>query len=102
MENTFEGNFCRSSYNGFGNRFCNSSQGYVSSPPGIQLFQAAAISIALCFVVIFSSLVGALAPLIIHKMGYDPTVMSGPLMATVIDIFGLTIYFESARILLNL
>ena len=71
-------------------------------PPGIQLFQAAAISISLCFVVIFSSLVGALAPLLIHRMGYDPTVMSGPLMATVIDIFGLTIYFESARILLNL
>ncbi len=50
-------------------------------PPGINFYQSAAISIALCFVVIFSSLVGALAPLLIHKMGYDPTVMSGPLMA---------------------
>ena len=71
-------------------------------PPGINFFQAAAISVALCFVVIFSSLVGALAPLLIYKMGYDPTVMSGPLMATVIDICGLTIYFEAAKFMLNI
>ncbi len=71
-------------------------------PPGINFFQAAAISVSLCFVVVFSSIVGALAPLLIHRMGYDPTVMSGPLMATVIDICGLTIYFESAKFLLKI
>ncbi len=71
-------------------------------PPGIGVFQAFAISISLCFVVLFASLVGAVAPLVIHRMGYDPTVMSGPLMATVIDVCGLTIYFESAKFILNI
>ena len=71
-------------------------------PPGIDYFQAFAIAISLCFVVLFSGIVGALAPLLIHRMGYDPTVMSGPLMATVIDICGLTIYFELAKLMLNI
>jgi len=35
-------------------------------------------------------------------VGYDPAAMSGPLMATVIDVAGLSIYFETARIFLGL
>ncbi|WP_319561127.1 magnesium transporter [Marispirochaeta sp.] len=71
-------------------------------PPGIPLFDALVIGVSLTFVVIFSTIIGALAPLIIHRMGFDPTVMSAPLMATVIDVCGLTIYFETARIFLGL
>ena len=69
-------------------------------PPGIELFQSLTIGISLAFVVIFSTLVGTLAPLLINRLGFDPTVMSAPLMATVIDIAGLTLYFEIAKILL--
>jgi magnesium transporter len=71
-------------------------------PPGIEIFQAVTIGISLIFVVLFSSFIGALAPLIINKLGFDPTVMSGPLMATVIDVVGLTLYFEIAKMLLHL
>ncbi|WP_319476824.1 magnesium transporter [Marispirochaeta aestuarii] len=71
-------------------------------PPGIPLFDAAVIGVSLTFVVVFSTFIGALAPLVIHRMGFDPTVMSAPLMATVIDVCGLTIYFETARIFLGL
>lgn len=71
-------------------------------PPGVEVYQALAIGVSLVFVVVFSSLVGALAPLLIHKLGFDPTVMAGPLMATVIDLIGLTIYFNTARIMLGL
>ena len=70
-------------------------------PPGIELLPAIAVAAALVFVVLFSSLVGALAPLIIDRMGLDPTVMAGPLMATVIDVAGLTIYFQIARLILG-
>jgi magnesium transporter len=52
--------------------------------------------------VLISNLIGTVAPLLIHRMGFDPTVMSAPLMATVIDVCGLTIYFETARYLLKL
>ena len=71
-------------------------------PPGIPLYDALVVGISLTFVVLFSTIIGALAPLIIHRLGFDPTVMSAPLMATVIDVCGLTIYFEIARLFLHL
>jgi len=40
--------------------------------------------------------------MIISRLGMDPTVMSAPLMATVIDVCGLTIYFETARLFLKI
>ncbi|HKJ86662.1 MAG TPA: magnesium transporter, partial [Spirochaetia bacterium] len=42
-------------------------------PPGIELLPAIAVGSSLIFVVVFSSLVGALAPLLIHRLGADPT-----------------------------
>jgi magnesium transporter len=71
-------------------------------PPGIDIFEASAVGLSLMLVVLFSNVVGAAAPIIIDKMGMDPAVMSGPLMATVIDVIGLTIYFETAKFLLGL
>ncbi len=71
-------------------------------PPGLTLPQSFAIGTSLILVVIISNLIGTLAPLTIHKMGYDPAAMSGPLMATIIDVAGLSIYFETARFFLKL
>jgi magnesium transporter len=71
-------------------------------PPGVDLVQAAAIGASLIFVVFFSSIIGVIAPLLIHRLGFDPTVMAGPLMATVIDVVGLTIYFQVARLVLRI
>lgn len=71
-------------------------------PPTITFNEALAVGTAMCFVVIVATLVGALAPLIISRLGFDPTVMAGPLMATLIDVSGLTIYFETAKLLLRL
>ena len=71
-------------------------------PPGVELAQAAVIGSALVFVVLFSTIVGTIAPLLISRFGFDPTVMSAPLMATLIDVAGITIYFEIAKNLLHL
>ena len=60
------------------------------------------VGIGLSFVVVFATIVGATAPLIINRLGLDPTVMAAPLMATFIDIAGLTIYFLTAKYLLGL
>jgi len=72
------------------------------TPPGIELMQAVAIAISLCCVVIFATVLGALVPMLIHRVGFDPTVAAGPLMSTVIDVCGLTIFFEVSRRILNL
>ena len=71
-------------------------------PPGISLGESMAVGASLVFVVIMSNLIGVLAPMLIHKAGMDPAVMSGPLMATVIDVAGLSIYFETARFFLGI
>jgi magnesium transporter len=71
-------------------------------PPGIFLYEAFVVGISLALVVFIANLIGILAPLLIHRLGFDPTVMSAPLMATVIDVAGLTIYFETAKLLLGL
>ncbi len=71
-------------------------------PPAVGLNEALAVGTAMCFVVIVATVVGALAPLIISRLGFDPAVMAGPLMATLIDVSGLTIYFETAKLLLRL
>ncbi len=71
-------------------------------PPGLTIPESLAIGASLIFVVVISNLIGTLAPLTIHRMGYDPAAMSGPLMATIIDVAGLSIYFETARFFLGL
>jgi magnesium transporter len=38
---------------------------------------------------------------LISRVGLDPAVMASPLIATLIDVSGLTIYFETAKILLR-
>ncbi len=71
-------------------------------PPGISLLQGVTVMISLSSVVLFATVLGALVPLLIHKMGFDPTVAAGPLMSTVIDVIGLTIYFRVAMLVLGL
>lgn len=71
-------------------------------PPFIGLMEAFAVGAALSCVVIVATLVGAFFPLIIHKIGLDPAVMAGPLMTTIIDLAGLTIYFFAAKAILGI
>ncbi len=68
-------------------------------PPGLSFQQAVAISAALFFVSIFSALIGALSPLIIARFRLDPTVMTGPLMGTIIDLVGMSLYFSIASLI---
>jgi magnesium transporter len=71
-------------------------------PPFITWLPAIAVGIALWLIIIVATLVGAIAPLLLKKLGADPTVMAGPLMATIIDLSGLTIYFFVAKAILGL
>src|SRR5690625_2651781 len=48
-----------------------------------------------------SSAVGAVVPVIIHKLNIDPAVASGPFITTINDIIGLLIYFSIATALLD-
>lgn len=70
-------------------------------PPGLGGVEALAIGISLASVVFFATLMGCLMPFIISRFNGDPAMAAGPLMTTLIDIAGLTVYFEVAKLLLT-
>lgn len=60
------------------------------------------VAVTAIFIVIWASFVAAILPLVLHKVKVDPAVVSGPLIATLVDGTGLMIYFTMARWLLHL
>lgn len=60
------------------------------------------VAIAVTAIVIWAALVGAVLPLILHRLGGDPAVVSAPFISTLVDGTGLVIYFTVARLLLHL
>lgn len=59
------------------------------------------VGFSLFCVLVVSTLIGTIIPLIINHFKLDPAVASGPFITTVNDIVGLTIYFSIATMLLN-
>ncbi|VDA99258.1 Mg/Co/Ni transporter MgtE, CBS domain-containing [Olavius algarvensis spirochete endosymbiont] len=70
-------------------------------PPELEKMEALAIGISLASVVFFATSMGCLVPFIISRLKGDPAVAAGPMMTTIIDIAGLTVYFEVAKLLLT-
>ncbi|PKK90576.1 MAG: magnesium transporter [Candidatus Wallbacteria bacterium HGW-Wallbacteria-1] len=57
-----------------------------------------AITVALAMVttVVIAKSLGAILPLVIDRIGMDPAIMSAPLIATILDVTTLIIYFKLA------
>lgn len=66
---------------------------------GSPLEDAVIIAVAMAFTVLFSVVFGALTPLVLKKFGFDPAKVSGPLLSTTIDIFGVLAACTSAQLL---
>ncbi len=62
---------------------------------------AATIGCSLVGVVLFGSLAGAMLPFLLRAVGFDPAVASAPLVATLVDVSGLIIYFSIAYYILH-
>ena len=56
---------------------------------------------ALTGVVMWGTIIGSVMPLVMKRFGVDPAVSSTPLVATLVDVTGLIIYFSLASILLR-
>jgi len=63
---------------------------------------AVAVGLTLFVVLIVSSTIGAILPIIGSKVGVDPAVFSAPLITTVVDIVALMLYFNIATVILKL
>ena len=62
---------------------------------------ALTVSIALFCVVLVSSFMGTITPLILFRFGVNPALASGPFITTANDLLGLGIYFSIAHLLYN-
>ncbi len=60
------------------------------------------VAISFMCTILTANLVGAIMPLVFEKMGMDPALMAGPVITTVVDVGGLIIYFQIARIVFGL
>lgn len=67
----------------------------------VVLLMALTVTISLLGVVLFGSLVGSMLPFLLRRFGLDPASASAPLVATLVDVTGLLIYFLSASWLLG-
>ena len=61
---------------------------------------ALTVSVSLVGVVTFGSLAGSMLPLLLKSVGFDPAVASAPLVATLVDVSGIVIYFAAASLIL--
>lgn len=65
------------------------------------LVLGATVAASLVGVVLWGSLSGAMLPFALRKFGLDPATASAPLVATLVDVTGLVIYFSVASLLLS-
>jgi magnesium transporter len=59
------------------------------------------LTFAIVAVVLIGNLAGTVLPLIARALKLDPAIMSGPFITTIVDVFGLVVYFEIARAVLK-
>lgn len=72
-------------------------------PAGIELLDIAlAIGIAIALQVVLSTTVGGLLPLIARICKLDPAVLVSPVLASLVDITGMIIYFKTVNSVLGL
>jgi magnesium transporter len=64
------------------------------------LLVATTVAVALIGIVTFGSLAGSMLPFILQRLGFDPASASAPLVATLVDVTGLVIYFGVAALIL--
>jgi magnesium transporter len=62
---------------------------------------ALTVGVALIGVVAWGSVSGAMLPFVLRRFGMDPAVASAPFVATLVDVTGLLIYFNVARVILH-
>lgn len=62
---------------------------------------ALTVATSLVGIVLWGSLIGAMLPFLLSRLGLDPASASAPFVATIVDVTGLVIYFSVAAVLLG-
>ena len=68
---------------------------------GLPTEMATVVSVTILAICVWANTVGCLVPILAHALGIDPTVMSAPLITTLVDATGLLIYLSVAAMVLS-
>lgn len=60
------------------------------------------VCISIFFAMVIACTIGALFPVILQKMDFDPAISTAPFVTTSVDICGVLVYFLTARLILNI
>ena len=69
---------------------------------GSTLSVALTVSLAMCCTVMLAKTLGCILPILAKQLKIDPAMMAAPLITTIVDAVSLIIYFNIARVILNL
>jgi magnesium transporter len=58
------------------------------------------VALSLLGVVTWGTMAGSMLPLVLRRLGFDPASASAPLVATLVDVSGIVIYFSVASLIL--
>ena len=67
---------------------------------GTSLLLGLVVALSTTVTLILSTSIGCLLPLLSKRLNVDPALMSGPLIASLVDIFCIFVYFSIARVFL--
>ena len=70
--------------------------GDINSRPDQLLKLTWVIAVSVTLICLWGTLLGAMLPIVIKKLGFDPALMSSPFIATLSDVSGIVIYFNVA------
>ncbi len=62
--------------------------------------RAAVVGLTVFLIVILGTTAGTMLPILFRRMGMDPAIMSNPLIAAIVDVLGIVIFYEVAMALL--
>jgi magnesium transporter len=60
------------------------------------------VALSILTIVVWANLLGAILPTLAMRFKIDPTVVSGPVMSTLVDATGLFLYFSIAKAILGI
>jgi magnesium transporter len=67
----------------------------------VPLLEAVVVAVTVLIMVIFGTTAGVILPIGFKRLGMDPALMSNPLIAALVDVLGVVIYFTTALALLG-
>ncbi len=67
----------------------------------VELGVALAVALTMPVVVVWANTIGTIVPVLADRFGIDPTVISGPMITTLVDATGLAIYYTLAGYMLG-